>query len=134
MLKNPAPSSFPHTHHSLSPLFPHYFHLLLDKSPPINYTFPQEDTMILTQAILAGLAALATAHPGHEDAEHAHAVRHREATHSHKRALENCAAKLQTRGVTSRSVERRSATLAKHRAQRGISLDGTFVDPGPNHI
>lgn len=79
--------------------------------------------MILTQAILVGLAALATAHPGHEDAEHAHAVRTREATHSNKRALENCAAKLAERGVSARSVERRSATLAKHRSEKRISLD-----------
>lgn len=78
--------------------------------------------MLFTQVILAGLAALATAHPGHEDAERAHAIKTREASRSTKRALENCSAKLQARGITARSVERRSATLAKHRTQKRIDL------------
>lgn len=81
--------------------------------------------MLLTQVIIAGLAALATAHPGHEEAELAHAIKARANTQSTKRALENCAAKLAERGVTARSVERRSATLAKHRAEKRIDLKCT---------
>lgn len=79
--------------------------------------------MILTTAVLAGLAALATAHPGHEAEELAHAVKSREAAHAGKRALDNCAAKLQSRGVTGRSVERRSATVIKHRAEKRIDVN-----------
>lgn len=79
--------------------------------------------MLLPSAILVGLAALATAHPGHEAEELAHAIKSRETVHSGKRALENCAAKLQSRGITSRSVERRSAAVNKRRAEKRIDVN-----------
>lgn len=82
--------------------------------------------MIFTKsAILSlALATLAAAHPGHEEAEHRHAVKSRSAHLANKRALEGCAAKLAARGVTARNNERRMATLAKHRKARGIAEDG----------
>ncbi|PSR90328.1 Intradiol ring-cleavage dioxygenase [Coniella lustricola] len=71
--------------------------------------------MIFTQTILLGLAALAAAHPGHEEEEHRRAVESRDVHHANKRALENCAAKLEARGHTARAIERRKNTLEAHR-------------------
>lgn len=80
--------------------------------------------MIFTQAVVLGLAALAAAHPGHEHEEISQAIKARDATRSNKRALENCAAKLAQRGVSSRAAERRSATLASQRKAKRIDMKG----------
>lgn len=82
--------------------------------------------MIFNKAVLLSLAALAAAHPGHEEEEHLHAIKSRSAHIANKRALENCAAKLEARGVTARNIERRKATLAKHRKAKRIAEDGQY--------
>lgn len=83
--------------------------------------------MFFSKAIILGLASLAVAHPGHEDAEHRQAVAARAAVQANKRALENCAGKLEARGVTARGIERRKATMAKHREAKRIAADGEFL-------
>lgn len=80
-------------------------------------------TMLFTKAAILGLAALAAAHPGHEEAEHRHAIAARANTQANKRALEGCAAKLESRGVTARAIERRKATMARHREDKRIPVD-----------
>lgn len=84
---------------------------------------PTKDTMRYSQ-IIACLVAVAAAHPGHEEEEHRHAVAARANTQANKRALEGCAGKLQSRGISDRAIQRRSETLKKHREARGIPVDG----------
>lgn len=80
--------------------------------------------MIFTQTILLGLAALAVAHPSHEEEEHRRAVEARGMHLANKRALENCASKLEARGHTARAIERRKNTMEKHREAKRIAKDG----------
>lgn len=80
--------------------------------------------MFFSKAIVLGLAAVAAAHPGHEDSEYRHAVAARANTQANKRALEGCAAQLESRGIAARGIERRRATVEKHRQARGIPVDG----------
>ena len=81
-------------------------------------------TMLFTKAILLSLAALAAAHPGHEEEEHRQAIRSRAERANNKRALAACADKLEARGVYARANERRRATLEAHRKAKRIPLDG----------
>ncbi|KAJ4403091.1 hypothetical protein N0V82_010704 [Gnomoniopsis sp. IMI 355080] len=83
--------------------------------------------MIFNKAIILSLAALAVAHPGHEEEEHLHAIKSRDTHMSNKRALQNCAAKLEARGVTARSVARRQETVAKHRKAKRIPHDAPLI-------
>lgn len=83
--------------------------------------------MQFTQAIILALATLAAAHPGHEEAEHRHALAARANTQANKRALEGCASKLDSRGITARAMERRKATMAKHRQAKRIPVDGKSI-------
>lgn len=85
--------------------------------------------MYFAKVIILGLATVAAAHPGHEEAEHRHAVATRASTQANKRALEGCASKLESRGVAARSVERRKATMAKHRQAKRIPVDGKLMSP-----
>lgn len=80
--------------------------------------------MFFSRAIILGLAALAAAHTGHEDSEYRQALAARANTQANKRALEGCAAQLQSRGIAARGMERRRATVEQHRQARGISTDG----------
>lgn len=80
--------------------------------------------MFFSKAIILGLAALAAAHPGHEDSEYRQAVAARANTRANKRALEGCAAQLQSRGIAARGIERRRATVEKQRQARDIPIDG----------
>lgn len=80
--------------------------------------------MLFTKAVLLGLAALATAHPGHEEDEYRQAIRSRAERANNKRALDACASKLEARGVYARANERRRATLETHRKAKRIPLDG----------
>lgn len=80
--------------------------------------------MFYSQVLALGLAALAVAHPGHEDAEYRQAVAARANTQTNKRALEGCTAQLQSRGVSDRAIQRRKETVQKHREARGIPVDG----------
>lgn len=82
--------------------------------------------MHFTKAAILGLATLAAAHPGHEEAEHRQAIAARANIQANKRALEGCAAKLDSRGVSARAIERRKATLAEHRRTKRIPVDGMF--------
>lgn len=82
--------------------------------------------MIFNKAIVLSLAALAAAHPGHEEEEHLQAIKSRDAHVSNKRALEKCAAKLEARGVTARSVARRQEAVTKQRMAKRIPHDGWF--------
>ncbi|CAN8104266.1 unnamed protein product [Discula destructiva] len=82
--------------------------------------------MRYSKIISLALAAIAVAHPGHEEAEHRHAVESRANTQANKRALEGCAAQLQARGLSDRASERRRETVRKHREARGIPVDAPF--------
>ncbi|KAK9416295.1 putative Intradiol ring-cleavage dioxygenase [Seiridium unicorne] len=70
-------------------------------------------------AILA-LAAFAAAHPGHEAEERRSAFAARACRIQTKRALEKCAASLQSRGIVQRGFERRAAGVARQRISRRI--------------
>lgn len=80
--------------------------------------------MFFSTPIILGLAAIAAAHPGHEDSEYRHALAARANTQANKRALEGCTAQLQSRGIAARGIERRRATVEKHRQARDIPIDG----------
>lgn len=79
--------------------------------------------MIFTKTMILSLAALAAAHPGHEKEEHLQAIKARDAHVSNKRALENCAAKLEARGVSARAMERRRAAVTAQRKAKRIAED-----------
>lgn len=83
--------------------------------------------MFFSKAVVLGLAALAAAHPGHEDSEYRQAVAARANTRATRRALEGCASQLQSRGVVGRGIERRRTTVEKQRQARDISIDGEFI-------
>lgn len=89
--------------------------------------------MFFSRAIVLGLAALAAAHPGHEDSEYRQALAARANTQANKRALEGCTAQLQSRGIATRGMERRRATVEKHRQAKGISTDGE-ISLGQSHL
>ncbi|KAI1265799.1 Intradiol ring-cleavage dioxygenase [Xylariaceae sp. FL1019] len=78
--------------------------------------------MIFTKSFLLSLAALASAHPGHEHHERSQVVEGRSTFAANKRALDNCASKLAARGVYSAAAERRQAELERQRVARGLSL------------
>jgi hypothetical protein len=79
--------------------------------------------MFFTKLVTLGLAAVATAHPGHEAEEHRAAIAARTQRVNTRRALENCAASLESRGHVARAVERRSAEAAKQRIARRIPVN-----------
>lgn len=80
--------------------------------------------MWFTKSFILSLAALAVAHPGHEEEEHRQALAARSERIQTKRALDNCAASLKARGVYSQAVERRKAELAKLRIAKRIPVQG----------
>lgn len=79
--------------------------------------------MHFAQPAILALAALATAHPGHEAEERRSAIAARAYRTQTKRALENCAATLQSRGIVQRGIERRAAEVAKQRIARRIPVN-----------
>lgn len=83
--------------------------------------------MHYSKVIVLGLAAVAAAHPGHEDAEYRHAVEARANTQANKRALEGCAAQLKSRGISDRAAERRREAVNKQREAQGIPVDGEQI-------
>ncbi|KAI0458922.1 Intradiol ring-cleavage dioxygenase [Xylaria acuta] len=77
--------------------------------------------MFLTKVLILGLAALAAAHPGHEEEEKNQAIAVRSTMAANKRALDNCAASLGKRGIHSAAAERRQAEVARQRrAKRSL--------------
>jgi hypothetical protein len=78
--------------------------------------------MHFSKAFVLAFAAFAAAHPGHEDAEAAQALKSRQVYHANKRALEACGTKLSA--LHARGVERRTAEVAKHRIARRIAVNG----------
>lgn len=80
--------------------------------------------MFFSPVILLGLTAVVAAHPGHQESEYHQALAARTNTKANKRALEGCAAQLQSRGIAARGIERRRATVEKHRQARDIPVDG----------
>lgn len=83
--------------------------------------------MFYSKVIVLGLAAMAAAHPGHEEEEYSHAVAARANTQANKRALEGCTAQLQSRGIADRAAARRRETVNKVRETRGIPIDGKYL-------
>lgn len=79
--------------------------------------------MFFTKLVTLALASVAVAHPGHEAEEHRAAIAARTQRVNTRRALENCAASLQSRGHESRSIERRAAEAAKQRIARRIPVN-----------
>ncbi|KAI0126769.1 extracellular dioxygenase [Xylariales sp. AK1849] len=82
--------------------------------------------MLFTKPIILALAALAAAHPGHEEEEHRRAIETRSQHAATKRALGNCAASLESRGVMKRGIERRAAEMAKQRIARRIPVQHPY--------
>ncbi|KAI0973031.1 Intradiol ring-cleavage dioxygenase [Xylaria arbuscula] len=78
--------------------------------------------MFFTKALILSLAASAAAHPGHEEAEKRQAIAARSTMAANKRALNNCAASLNKRGVYSAAAERRQAEVTRQREARGLPL------------
>ncbi|KAH8195520.1 hypothetical protein TruAng_010305 [Truncatella angustata] len=76
-------------------------------------------------SILA-LAALAAAHPGHEAEESRSAIAARAYRTQTKRALENCATSLQSRGILQRGIERRAAEVTSQRIARRIPVNNPY--------
>ncbi|KAI1427951.1 Intradiol ring-cleavage dioxygenase [Xylaria sp. FL1777] len=76
--------------------------------------------MFFTKTLVLSLAALAAAHPGHEEQEKRQAIAARSTIAANKRALNNCAASLNKRGIHSAAAERRQAEVAKLRKARGL--------------
>ncbi|KAH8682074.1 extracellular dioxygenase [Xylariales sp. PMI_506] len=82
--------------------------------------------MLFTKNVILALATLAAAHPGHEEQEHRAALASRAYRTATKRALDNCAAKLEARGVFSRGIERRAAEAARQRIARKIPVANPY--------
>lgn len=80
--------------------------------------------MLFTKAIILAIAALAVAHPGHEDEERRQAIKSRAERATKKRALEGCASKLETRGINSRAIERRKGAVEAHRKAKRVPVNG----------
>ncbi|KAI0799384.1 Intradiol ring-cleavage dioxygenase [Xylaria sp. FL0064] len=78
--------------------------------------------MFFTKTLILSLAALAAAHPGHEEEEKRQAIAARSTITANKRALNNCAASLNKRGIYSAAAERRAAEVARQREARGLPL------------
>ena len=68
--------------------------------------------------VLASLATLSIAHPGHDLKREAE---ERRAFLKNARSLDHCAEKLKARGIEQRSLERRQALAASLRAKRGLA-------------
>ncbi|KAF2998373.1 hypothetical protein G7054_g2667 [Neopestalotiopsis clavispora] len=81
--------------------------------------------MHFSKAFVLAFAAFAAAHPGHEDAEAAQALKSRQVYHANKRALEACGTKLSA--LHARGVERRTAEVAKHRIARRIAVNDPYL-------
>jgi hypothetical protein len=79
--------------------------------------------MLFNKSVILALAALAAAHPGHEDEERRSAIAARGYRTQTKRSLENCAASLQSRGVMQRGIERRATDFSKQRIARRIPVN-----------
>jgi hypothetical protein len=90
--------------------------------------------MLFTKATVLAFAALTVAHPGHEEEERRQAVKARAEMANSRRALANCASKLEARGLNARAVERRRATMEAHRKTKRISADGESRKPRPGVI
>lgn len=84
--------------------------------------------MLFSKITCLGLAALAIAHPGLEDEEYHQALKARAERAESKRALQNCASKLEARGVDARAIERRKATMEAHRKAKRVPVDGKLTE------
>ncbi|KAK6200864.1 hypothetical protein LQW54_009448 [Pestalotiopsis sp. IQ-011] len=82
--------------------------------------------MFFTKLVTLALASVAASHPGHEAEEHRAAIAARTQRVNTRRALENCAASLQSRGHEARSIERRAAEAAKQRIARRIPVNNPY--------
>lgn len=82
--------------------------------------------MLLKTSVITALLAVVAAHPGHEAEEHRQAVAARATIASTKRALDNCAASLTARGVSTRGIERRKAEIARQRMAKRIPVASKF--------
>ena len=72
---------------------------------------------------LAGLASIASTHPGHDHkAEAAERAAFLRSVPLHGRSLDHCAPKLKARGVTASNVFRRESTIQNLRRKKRSSL------------
>ncbi|GAW15798.1 hypothetical protein ANO14919_052200 [Xylariales sp. No.14919] len=83
--------------------------------------------MFFTKTLVLSLAALAAAHPGHEQEEKRQAIAARSTMAANKRALDNCAASLSKRGFHSAAAERRRAEVERQRISRGLPINNGRV-------
>lgn len=89
--------------------------------------------MLFTKATILALAAVAVAHPGHEEEERRHAIKSREVKANTRRALSDCASKLEARGLNARAIERRRETMEAHRKTKRIPVDGEHTETRPGN-
>lgn len=80
--------------------------------------------MLFSKSLILSLAALASAHPGHEEEERRHVLASRATALNTKRALQNCASRLDARGFHEKAAHRREAELERLRVARGLDVHG----------
>ncbi|OTA98196.1 hypothetical protein M426DRAFT_326178 [Hypoxylon sp. CI-4A] len=82
--------------------------------------------MFFTKSVILSLAALAAAHPGHEEEERRQAIAARATNFANHAALQQCAPKLEASGVYARATERRQAEVARQRIARRIPAGAEY--------
>jgi predicted nuclease with RNAse H fold len=79
---------------------------------PIDNPITRSVMVFFSKAVLLGLAAIAVAHPGHE--EHSSSALKRSFLHHSRRSLAACAEKIEFRALQARAASRRRDIARKH--------------------